>query len=122
MRHLATALLLAVCLPLLVAAVEPGSSPGVPGSSPGVPGESQGLVKTKPTEGRFVETPQGFIVPYVARTPGTDVLYRMQPIPGGKGLVGSPASEAGRQVDEGPQFEVTVEPFWMAEHEVTWAE
>jgi formylglycine-generating enzyme required for sulfatase activity len=108
MRHLATAFLLALCLPLLAAAAESG--------------ETQGLVKTKPTEGRFVETPQGFMVPYVARIPGTDVLYRMQPIPGGKVLVGSPASEAGHQADEGPQFEVTVEPFWMAEHEVTWAE
>jgi formylglycine-generating enzyme required for sulfatase activity len=81
-----------------------------------------GVVKTKPTSDRFVETPQGYMVPYVARIPGTDVLYRMQPIPGGKVLVGSPAGEAGRQADEGPQFEVVIEPFWMAEHEVTWAE
>lgn len=84
--------------------------------------ETPGLSKTKPAAGRFVETPQGYMVPYVARIPGTDVTYRMQPIPGGKVLVGSPATEVGHQADEAPQFEVTVEPFWMAEHEVTWAE
>lgn len=81
-----------------------------------------GVSPTKPATGRFVETPRGFMVPYVARIPGTEVTYRMQPIPGGKVFVGSPASELGHQVEEGPQFEVTIEPFWMAEHEVTWAE
>src|SRR5215216_6003466 len=81
-----------------------------------------GLMKDKPTSGRYVETPHGFMVPYEATIPGSDVTYRMQPIPGGKVKVGSPESEKGRQKDEGPQFEVVVEPFWMAEHEVTWAE
>lgn len=84
--------------------------------------QPQGLSKTKPSSGRFVETPQGFMVPYEATIPGTKVTYKMQPIPGGKVKVGSPDSEPGRQPDEGPQFEVTIEPFWMAEHEVTWAE
>lgn len=107
MRPTTAALLLALCVPTFAAAET---------------GETQGLSQTKPTTGRFVETPQGYMIPYVARIPGTDVLYRMQPIPGGKIFVGSPASEAGRQADEGPQFEVTIEPFWMAEHEVTWAE
>ena len=27
--------------------------------------------------------------------------------------MGSPASEAGRDADEGPQVKVTVAPFWM---------
>jgi sulfatase modifying factor 1 len=81
-----------------------------------------GLVKEKPTSGRFVETPLGYMVPYEATIPGSDVTYRMQPIPGGKVMAGSPVGEKGRQKDEGPQFEVIVEPFWMAEHEVTWAE
>ena len=83
---------------------------------------SPGLVKTKPASGRYVETPQGFMVPYEAKIPGTEVKYRMQPIPGGKVKVGSPDAEKGRQKDEGPQFEVTIEPFWMCEHEVTWGE
>jgi formylglycine-generating enzyme len=81
-----------------------------------------GLSKTKPTSGRYVETPQGFMIPYEATIPGTQVTYKMQPIPGGTVKVGSPESEKGRQPDEGPQFEVKIEPFWMAEHEVTWAE
>jgi len=85
-------------------------------------GEVQGIVKEKPTSGRFVETPQGFMVPYEAKLPGSEVIYRMQPIPGGKVKVGSPDSEAGRQPDEGPQFEVTIEPFWIAEREVNWAQ
>ena len=56
-----------------------------------------GLAKTKPAAGRYVETPQGFMVPYETKIPGTDVTYRMQPIPGGKVKVGSPEAEKGRQ-------------------------
>lgn len=85
-------------------------------------GEMQGISKTKPTMGRYVETPHGYMIPYEATIPGTTITYRMQPIPGGKVKVGSPDAEAGRQDDEGPRFEVTIEPFWMAEHEVSWAQ
>ena len=46
----------------------------------------------------------------------------MVPIPGGKFTMGSPDTEPDRRSDEGPQFEVTVEPFWMGMHEVTWAQ
>jgi len=42
------------------------------------------------------------------------------PIAGGKFTMGSPAGEAGRSADEGPQFDVEVEPFWMGKFEVTW--
>jgi formylglycine-generating enzyme required for sulfatase activity len=34
--------------------------------------------------------------------------------------MGSPAGEAGRKEDEGPTHMVTIDPFWMEEHEVTW--
>lgn len=44
----------------------------------------------------------------------------MQPIPGGKFVMGSPAGEDGRAADEGPQHEVEIAPFWMSSHEVTW--
>jgi len=54
--------------------------------------------------------------------PGTDLKMKMVPIPGGKFLLGSPESEAGRADCEGPQIEVEVAPFWMEEHEVTWGE
>ena len=36
--------------------------------------------------------------------------------------MGSPADEAGRDEDEGPQFEVKVEPFYMGVFEVTYDE
>jgi len=44
----------------------------------------------------------------------------MVPIPGGRFIMGSPASEAGRRPDEGPQHEVQISPFWMAKCEITW--
>ncbi len=46
----------------------------------------------------------------------------MVPIKGGRYTMGSPASEAGRNDDEGPQHEVAIEPFWMGKCEVTWNE
>ena len=52
---------------------------------------------------------------------GPEAKFRMVPIPGGTFKLGSPATEAGRKADEGPQKSVTVEPFWMGEVEVTWA-
>ena len=36
--------------------------------------------------------------------------------------MGSPATEAGRKADEGPQHKVAIEPFWMGKCEVTWNE
>jgi formylglycine-generating enzyme required for sulfatase activity len=81
-----------------------------------------GLVKDQPASGRFVKTERGYMVPYTATIPGSDVTFQMEPIPGGKFKLGSPASEKGREANEGPQIEVTVEPFWMSAYEVTWAE
>ena len=46
----------------------------------------------------------------------------MVPIPGGKFLMGSPEDEEDRREDEGPQVEISVAPFWMGKHEVTWGE
>ncbi|MBL0742564.1 formylglycine-generating enzyme family protein [Chryseolinea lacunae] len=48
--------------------------------------------------------------------------FKMVPIPAGSFLMGSPATEQGRDDDEGPQKNVTVSAFWMGEHEVTFAE
>ncbi|MDA1054444.1 MAG: formylglycine-generating enzyme family protein [Planctomycetota bacterium] len=81
-----------------------------------------GLVKEKPATGRYVETDRGFMVAYTRTIPGTDIEFSMEPIPGGTFKLGSPASEANRQDDEGPPVEVTVEPFWMGRYEVTWSE
>ncbi|NBW86949.1 MAG: formylglycine-generating enzyme family protein [Planctomycetia bacterium] len=62
------------------------------------------------------------MVPYDETIPGTDVTFRMIPVPGGTFRMGSPADEEGRTAAEGPTFTVRVEPFWMGRCEVTWAE
>jgi len=58
--------------------------------------------------------------PYIEIIPGTDLTFKMIPIRGGTFMMGSPETEPGRHADEGPQHEVTVKPFWMAQHETTW--
>jgi len=60
--------------------------------------------------------------PYTQKIRGTDVTFDMVPIPGGEFVMGSPASEADRGDDEGPQVKVKIDPFWMGKHEVTWNE
>ncbi|MCP5518863.1 MAG: SUMF1/EgtB/PvdO family nonheme iron enzyme [Verrucomicrobiales bacterium] len=59
---------------------------------------------------------------YTNTIPGTTVTYSMTPIPGGTYVMGSPAGEADRAEDEGPQREVKIAPFWMGRFEVTWNE
>lgn len=76
----------------------------------------------KPAQRPFVETERGFMVPYKGIIPGTSIEFEMIPIAGGKFMMGSPEAEEDRLDDEGPQFEVTVEPFWIGKYEVTWAE
>jgi formylglycine-generating enzyme required for sulfatase activity len=58
--------------------------------------------------------------PYTETIAGTKVTFDMVPIPGGSFQMGSPAKEKGRKKDEGPQHPVTVRPFFMGKHEVTW--
>jgi formylglycine-generating enzyme required for sulfatase activity len=60
--------------------------------------------------------------PYTNTIPGTRVAYAMLPIPGGEFVMGTPASEANRKPDEGPQHKVKISPFWMEKCEVTWNE
>jgi formylglycine-generating enzyme required for sulfatase activity len=60
------------------------------------------------------------MVNYSAKVPQTDFSYDMIALPGGEFLMGSPANEAGRRPDEGPQIRVRLQPFWMGKHEVTW--
>ncbi len=84
--------------------------------------EVLGISKTKPETGPSVKIDGGYMVPYKAKIPGTDVEYEMIPIPAGTVTVGSPESEEGRRKDEGPQFQVTVEPIWVGKKEIRWAE
>lgn len=58
---------------------------------------------------------------FIEHVPGSGVSFRMIAIPGGSYNMGSPVTEALRDVDE-PQHEVTVDSFFIAEVEVTWDE
>ena len=69
-----------------------------------------------------VKVPGGWMVAYDELIPGTEVTFRMVPVPGGTFRMGSAESEADRTSDEGPQFDVAIEPFWMGRCEVTWSE
>ena len=81
-----------------------------------------GLSATPPATGPAIQTDQGYMVPYTATIPGTQVTFEMVPVPGGTYRLGSPEAETDRQADEGPQVEVKVEPFWIGKYEVTWSE
>jgi len=81
-----------------------------------------GVVAERPAQGPAVQVPDGWMVPYDETIPGTDVAFRMIPVPGGTFRMGSPADEAGRADTEGPSFAVRIEPFWIGRYEVTWAE
>ena len=59
---------------------------------------------------------------YTVEIPNTDISFEMLPIPAGVFTMGSPETEVDRQDDEGPQFQVKIEPFWMGKCEVTWDE
>lgn len=52
--------------------------------------------------------------------PNTTIWFNMKAIPGGTFKIGSPENEQFRKPDEGPQKEVKLSPFFMAEVEVTW--
>jgi formylglycine-generating enzyme required for sulfatase activity len=73
-------------------------------------------------DGPAVQVPGGWMVPYDETIPGTDVVFRMMPIPGGSYRMGSPDTEAGRVAVEGPAFEVAIEPLWIGRCEVSWGE
>ncbi len=57
---------------------------------------------------------------FTETVPGTAVTINMVAIPGGSFMMGSPEKEAFRNDDEGPQKEVKLSRFFMAETEVTW--
>jgi formylglycine-generating enzyme required for sulfatase activity len=59
---------------------------------------------------------------YVESIPGSSARFSMIPVPGGRFTMGGLASENGFKRDEAPRREVSVSPFWIEEHEVTWDE
>ena len=59
---------------------------------------------------------------YEQKIPNTSVAFIMAPVAGGVFQMGSPEQEKGRHPDEGPVVSVTLDSFWMEEHEVTYEE
>lgn len=57
---------------------------------------------------------------YEQKLPNTTVSFKMVSVPGGKFSIGNSNPTAER--DEAPQKEIELSPFWIAEHEVTFAE
>ncbi|MHC4120675.1 MAG: formylglycine-generating enzyme family protein [Planctomycetota bacterium] len=49
----------------------------------------------------------------------TEISFKMVPIPAGEFTMGSPEGEADRKDDEGPQFKVRLDPFYMCTTETT---
>lgn len=69
------------------------------------------------------ETPSGTAVGATETVDlGNGVTLETVAIPGGSFLMGSPTSEKDRADNEGPQHQVTLEPFWMGKCEVTQAQ
>ena len=79
-------------------------------------GSTGGAGKEKYTEPAMVNEHKDF----TETVPNTTVSFNMKAIPGGTFKIGSPENEPKRNPDEGPQKEVKISPFFMAEIEVTW--
>lgn len=65
---------------------------------------------------------QAELVTITDTIPGTDVHFTMVGLRGGTFLMGTPENEDGREEDEGPQRTITVSPFYIGVHEVTYDE
>lgn len=58
--------------------------------------------------------------PYTETLRFSQAKFEMVPIQGGEFTIGSPEDEENRNDDESPQRKVTLSPFWMGKHEITW--
>ncbi len=81
-------------------------------------GKGSGANLTVYTEATLVEKFANF----TEKIPGSTISFNMIAVPGGKFKIGSPEDEPYRRSDEGPQKEVEVSSFFMAEVEVSWDE
>jgi formylglycine-generating enzyme required for sulfatase activity len=59
---------------------------------------------------------------YEQSIPGAAVKFQMAAIPAGSFMMGSTASEKGRDADEEPQRKIELSAFWIGIHEVTFGE
>ena len=69
---------------------------------------------------KILGTGKGNFEDYESEIPETGVAYEMVAVDGGIFLMGSPPDEEERNLDEGPQREVTISPFWIGKFEVSW--
>ncbi len=110
-----------------------GTVPGpgndvVAGPTNGHTGTVAEEVAAAKTEAPVAAPPAGFVLIDSTLTPGTsfrdcDDCQEMVVVPAGRFTMGSPESEAGRGIDEGPQREVTIaKPFAVGKFEVTFEE
>ncbi|MEO1616012.1 MAG: SUMF1/EgtB/PvdO family nonheme iron enzyme [Planctomycetota bacterium] len=81
------------------------------------------LVSEKPVEGRFVETPLGYMVPYQQRIPGSSEVIEMIPVSGGTIKLAELPSDESYFEGKPPQVEwpmqVSFQPFWIGKYEIT---
>ena len=94
------------------------------GPEPEGPADNLDLVKQirEKILATHTEKSQGEMKAYESKVPATGAPYSMVAIPAGEFLMGSPATEASRKEDEGPQRKVKLSPFWMGKFEVSWDE
>lgn len=55
----------------------------------------------------------------IQQIPGSTLSFKMQSIPAGSFLIGSPNTEKNRKKTEGPQKKIQIPAFWMGAYEVT---
>ncbi|WP_197529222.1 formylglycine-generating enzyme family protein [Aeoliella mucimassa] len=80
----------------------------------------RGIVADQPAEGPFVKVDEGYMVPYAEKIVGTDIEIEMVPVPGGEFTFGSSADEEDRGDLELEAVRVSLPPYWVAKHELTW--
>jgi formylglycine-generating enzyme required for sulfatase activity len=56
---------------------------------------------------------------YNQKITGSNLTFKMVPIPAGSFIMGSDENEKGRNADEGPKKEIKIDGFWMSAYEVT---
>ena len=85
---------------------------GVPGANNAQAADTSLFYKEPTTVTSFAD--------YVEQIPGTLVSFKMIALPGGSFQMGSSSKEPFHQANEAPVHQVTLDPFFMAEFEVTW--
>ncbi len=77
--------------------------------------------ETKETDTLYTKATQvKDFIDFTENVPNTGISFNMKAIPGGTFMMGSPSDEQYRNENEGPQVEVTLDRFFIAEAEVSW--